>query len=44
MCVESNLRGWCQELMKTPSAPSYRGMHILGFEAFCSVGDPIAHC
>jgi len=24
MCVESNLRDWCQELMKTPSGLSYR--------------------
>jgi hypothetical protein len=44
MYVESNMRGWCQELMKTPGGPSCRGMHVLGFKAFCSVGDPIAKC
>jgi hypothetical protein len=44
MCVENNMRGWCQELMKTPSGPSYGKMHVLGFEAFYNVGDHVAHC
>jgi hypothetical protein len=44
MCVESNMKGWCQKLMKTPSGPSCKGMHVLGFEVICSVGDLVAHC
>jgi hypothetical protein len=44
MRVLSNMKGWCQELMKTPSGPSYRGVHLLGIEAFYSMGDLVAHC
>jgi hypothetical protein len=42
MCVARNMRGWCQELTKTPSGPSCRGMHLLEFEAFCNMGDLVA--
>jgi hypothetical protein len=42
MCVARNMRGWCQEFMRTPGSPSCKGMHLLGFEAFCSVGDLVA--
>jgi hypothetical protein len=31
-------------LMKTSSGPSCRGMHVLGFKAFYSVGDHVAQC
>ncbi len=29
MCVTNNMRGWCQELMRTLGGPSCRGMHVL---------------
>jgi hypothetical protein len=31
MCVTSNMKGWCQKLMRSLSGPSCRGMHLLGF-------------
>ncbi len=37
--VESYMKGWCEELMKTLGGPSCRGMHIMKFKAFCNVGD-----
>jgi hypothetical protein len=42
--VESYMKGWCKELMKTLGGPSFRGMHIIEFKAFCSVGDLVEHC
>jgi hypothetical protein len=30
MCVESNIKGWCQELMKTLGGPNYKGNAFVG--------------
>jgi len=43
MCVASNMKGWCQKLMRSPSGPSCRGMHLLGFEVSYNMGDLVAH-
>jgi hypothetical protein len=37
MCVARNMRGWCQELMKTPCGSNSKGMHLSGFEASYSM-------
>jgi hypothetical protein len=42
MCVARNMRGWCQEFMRTPCGLSCKGMYLLGFEPFCSMGDLVA--
>jgi hypothetical protein len=42
MCVARNMRGSCQEFMRTRGGLSCKGMYLLGFEAFCSMGDLVA--